>query len=66
MNPVLGSGPLARVRTATTIPKPDCVLPPKAIHNARLLNLSLSRGFVLLFVLSATAWAVDPNRQITQ
>jgi hypothetical protein len=42
------------------------VLPPKAIHNARLLNLSLSRGFVLLFVLAATAWAVDPNRQITQ
>jgi signal transduction histidine kinase/ligand-binding sensor domain-containing protein len=42
------------------------VLPPKAIHNARLLNLSLSRGFVLLFVLTATAWAVDPNRQITQ
>ena len=42
------------------------MLPPKAIHNARLLNLSLSRGFVLLFVLTATAWAVDPNRQITQ
>jgi hypothetical protein len=42
------------------------VLPPKAIHNARLLNLSLSRGFVLLFVLAATAWAVDPHRQITQ
>jgi hypothetical protein len=42
------------------------VLPPKAIHNAWLLNLSLSRGFVLLFVLAATAWAVDPNRQITQ
>jgi len=42
------------------------VLPPKAIHNARLLNPSLSRGFVLLFVLAATAWAVDPNRQITQ
>jgi hypothetical protein len=41
------------------------VLPPKAIHIARLLNLSLSRGFVLLFVLAATAWAVDPNRQIT-
>jgi signal transduction histidine kinase/ligand-binding sensor domain-containing protein len=42
------------------------VLPPKAIHSARLLNLSLSRGFLLLFVLAATAWAVDPNRQITQ
>jgi signal transduction histidine kinase/streptogramin lyase len=42
------------------------VLPPKAIHNARLLNPSLSRGFFLLFVLAATAWAVDPNRQITQ
>jgi signal transduction histidine kinase/ligand-binding sensor domain-containing protein len=42
------------------------VLPPKAIHNALLLNLSLSRGFVLLFVLAATAWAVDPDRQITQ
>ena len=39
---------------------------PKAIHKARLLDLSLSRGFVLLFVLAATAWAVDPNRQITQ
>jgi signal transduction histidine kinase/ligand-binding sensor domain-containing protein len=42
------------------------VLPPEAIHNARLLNLSLSRGVVLLFVLAASAWAVDPNRQITQ
>ena len=39
---------------------------PKAIHKARLLDLSLSRGFVLLLVLAATAWAVDPNRQITQ
>jgi len=42
------------------------VLPLKAIHNARLLNLSLSRGFVLLVVMAATAWAVDANRQITQ
>jgi signal transduction histidine kinase len=42
------------------------VLPPKAIHKARLLNPSLSRGVFLLFVLSATAWAVNPNRQITQ
>jgi hypothetical protein len=42
------------------------VLPPKAIHNARLLSLSMSRGFVLLFVLAATARAVDPNRQIRQ
>jgi ligand-binding sensor domain-containing protein len=42
------------------------VLPPKAIHNARLLNLSLSRGVFLLFVLAATAWAVDPSKQMTQ
>jgi signal transduction histidine kinase/ligand-binding sensor domain-containing protein len=42
------------------------MLPPKAIHKVRLLDLSLPRGFVLLFVLAATAWAVDPNRQITQ
>ena len=42
------------------------MLPLKAIHNARLLNLSLSRGFVLLVVMAATAWAVDANRQITQ
>ena len=42
------------------------MLPPKAIHIARLLNLSLSRGFVLLFVLAATAWAVDPSKQMTQ
>jgi signal transduction histidine kinase/ligand-binding sensor domain-containing protein len=42
------------------------VLPPKPIHKARLLNPSLSRGFVLLFVLSATAWAVDPHTLISQ
>jgi hypothetical protein len=42
------------------------VLPPKAIHNARLLNPSLSRGFFYCLSLAATAWAVDPNRQITQ
>jgi signal transduction histidine kinase/ligand-binding sensor domain-containing protein len=42
------------------------MLPPKVIHKARLLNPSLSRGVFLLFVLSATAWAVNPNRQITQ
>jgi signal transduction histidine kinase/ligand-binding sensor domain-containing protein len=42
------------------------VLPPKAIHNARLLNPSLSRGVFLLFVLSAAAWAVDPHTLISQ
>jgi signal transduction histidine kinase/ligand-binding sensor domain-containing protein len=42
------------------------VLPSKAIHNARLLNLSLSRGVFCLFVLSATAWAVDPHTLISQ
>ena len=67
MNPVLGSGPLATVRTTTTIPKRgNCVVLPKPIHKARLLDLSLSRGFVLLFVLAATAWAVDPSKQMTQ
>jgi signal transduction histidine kinase/ligand-binding sensor domain-containing protein len=35
-------------------------------HKARLLNLSLSRGFFLLFVLAATAWAVDPHTLISQ
>ena len=39
---------------------------PEPIHKARLLDLSLSRGFVLLFVLAAAAWAVDPNKQMTQ
>jgi signal transduction histidine kinase/ligand-binding sensor domain-containing protein len=42
------------------------VLPSKAIHNARPLNLSLSRGVFCLFVLSATAWAVDPHTLISQ
>jgi signal transduction histidine kinase/ligand-binding sensor domain-containing protein len=42
------------------------VLPPKAIHNALLLNPSLSRAVFLLFVLSATAWAVDPHTLISQ
>ncbi len=42
------------------------MLPPKAIHNARLLNPSLSRGVFLLFVLSAAAWAVDPHTLISQ
>ena len=42
------------------------MLPSKAIHNARLLNLSLSRGVFCLFVLSATAWAVDPHTLISQ
>jgi signal transduction histidine kinase/streptogramin lyase len=42
------------------------VLPPKAIHKARLLNPSLSRGVFFLFVLSAVAWAVDPHTLISQ
>ena len=39
---------------------------PEPMHNARLLNLSLSRGCFLLFLLAATAWAVDPSKQMTQ
>jgi ligand-binding sensor domain-containing protein len=42
------------------------VVLPEPIHKARLLDLSLSRGFFLLFVLAATAWAVDPSKQMTQ
>jgi signal transduction histidine kinase/ligand-binding sensor domain-containing protein len=42
------------------------VVLPESIHKARLLNLSLSRGFVLLFVLTAAAWAVDPHTLISQ
>jgi signal transduction histidine kinase/ligand-binding sensor domain-containing protein len=38
----------------------------EAIRKARLLNLSLSRGLFLLFVLAATAWAVDPSSRISQ
>ena len=36
------------------------------IQKARLLNLSLSRGLFLLFVLASTAWAVDPHTLISQ
>src|SRR6202451_3608893 len=44
----------------------DCVLPPKPIQKAQLLNLSLSRGLFLLLVLASTAWAVDPHTLISQ
>ena len=46
--------------------KEIAVVLPELIHKARLLNSSLSRGVFFLFVLSATAWAVDPNKQMTQ
>jgi signal transduction histidine kinase/ligand-binding sensor domain-containing protein len=36
------------------------------MQKARLLNLSLSRGLFLLFVLASTAWAVDPHTLISQ
>src|SRR5277367_841924 len=66
-SPVLGCGPLARVRTATTIPKRgNYVVLPESIQKARLLNLSPSRGLFLLFVLASTAWAVDPHTLISQ
>ena len=39
---------------------------PEPIQKGRLLDLSLSRGFFLLFVLATTAWAVDPSKQMTQ
>ena len=39
---------------------------PESIQKARLLNLSLSRGLFLLFVLASTAWAVDPHTLISQ
>lgn len=39
---------------------------PEPIHKAGLLGLSLSRFVFLLVVLAATAWAVDPNKQMTQ
>jgi signal transduction histidine kinase/ligand-binding sensor domain-containing protein len=42
------------------------VVLPEPIHKAGLLNLSLSRVFFLLFVLAATAWAVDPHTLISQ
>jgi len=38
----------------------------EVIHKARLLNPSLSRGVFFLFVLSASAWAVDPHTLISQ
>jgi hypothetical protein len=59
---------LARVRTATYNFKNGgiAVVLPEPILNARLSNVSQLRGFFLLFVLGATAWAVDPNRPITQ
>jgi signal transduction histidine kinase/ligand-binding sensor domain-containing protein len=42
------------------------VVLPESIQKARLLNLSLSRGLFLLFVLASTAWAVDPHTLISQ
>jgi len=42
------------------------VVLPEPIHKARILNRSLSRVFFLLFVLAATAWAVDPHTLISQ
>ena len=42
------------------------MLPPEAIHKARRLNPSLSRGVFFLFVVSAVAWAVDPHTLISQ
>jgi ligand-binding sensor domain-containing protein len=42
------------------------VVLPEPIHKARILNRSLSRVFFLLFVLGATAWAVDPHPLISQ
>jgi signal transduction histidine kinase/ligand-binding sensor domain-containing protein len=42
------------------------VVLPESMHKARLLNLSLSRGLFYLFVLAATAWAVDPSSRISQ
>jgi hypothetical protein len=67
MNPVLGSDPWLGSEQLLQFPSEGiAVVLPEPIHKARLLDLSLSSGFVLLFVLAATAWAVDPNRQITQ
>jgi signal transduction histidine kinase/ligand-binding sensor domain-containing protein len=42
------------------------VVLPESIQKARLLNLSLSRGLFLLFVLASAAWAVDPHTLISQ
>jgi signal transduction histidine kinase/ligand-binding sensor domain-containing protein len=42
------------------------VVLPDPIHKGRLLNLSLSRGLFLPFVLAATAWPVDPHMLISQ
>jgi signal transduction histidine kinase/ligand-binding sensor domain-containing protein len=42
------------------------VVLPEPIHKAGLLVLSLSRVVFLLFVLAATAWAIDPSKQMTQ
>jgi len=42
------------------------VILPEPIHKARLLSLSRSRSLFLLFVLAATAWAVDPHTLIYQ
>jgi signal transduction histidine kinase/ligand-binding sensor domain-containing protein len=42
------------------------VVLPESIQKARLLNLSLSRGLFLLFVLASTAWAVNPHTLISQ
>ena len=39
---------------------------PEPIHKAGLLVLSLSRVVFLLSVLAATAWAIDPSKQMTQ
>jgi signal transduction histidine kinase/ligand-binding sensor domain-containing protein len=42
------------------------VVLPEPIHKAGLLVLSLSRVVFLLSVLAATAWAIDPSKQMTQ
>src|ERR1700721_3624110 len=60
-DPWLGSEQLLQIPTEGI-----AVVVPEPIHKARMLNRSLSRVFFLLFVLAATAWAVDPHTLISQ